>query len=111
MHLQIGSDPRLTGPLLRAALSAGLVSKGAQVADFGLATTPAMFMSCILPGKFHACMTAAKSLGDSYIRLHHRSMRNLELLDTGSVCQTVLQDACCMLQLFFCVLKEKKKYR
>lgn len=26
------------------------MSQGASIADFGLATTPAMFMSCILPG-------------------------------------------------------------
>ena len=67
---QVGSDPRLTGPLLRSAISAGLVSKGARVADFGLATTPAMFMSCILPGGAHtlvlpvACYQPAPLLCD-----------------------------------------------
>ena len=30
---------------------AGDDSRGAAAADFGLATTPAMFMSCILPGE------------------------------------------------------------
>lgn len=60
--LQIGSDPRLTGPLLRSALAAGIVSKGASVADFGLATTPAMFMSCILPGQQHISLPVPNQL-------------------------------------------------
>ena len=47
---QVGRDPRITGPLLAAALVAGLTSKGVRVARFGLATTPAMFMSCITAG-------------------------------------------------------------
>lgn len=48
--MQIGRDPRLSGSLLASAMAAGVMSEGASVADFGLATTPAMFMSCILPG-------------------------------------------------------------
>ena len=48
--MQIGRDPRLSGPELLNALAAGVNSRGANAADFGLATTPAMFMSCILPG-------------------------------------------------------------
>ena len=51
--LQIGRDPRLSGPELLQALAAGINSRGAGAADFGLATTPAMFMSCILPGARH----------------------------------------------------------
>lgn len=47
---QVGRDPRLSGPALAAALAAGLASKGVAVTDFGPATTPAMFMSCILGG-------------------------------------------------------------
>ena len=47
---QVGRDPRISGPLLAAALAAGLTSKGVRVARFGLATTPAMFMSCITAG-------------------------------------------------------------
>ena len=48
---QVGRDPRLSGPALAAALAAGLASKGVAVTDFGPATTPAMFMSCILEGE------------------------------------------------------------
>ena len=48
--MQIGRDPRLSGPALQAGLTAGLTSQGVHVAHFGLATTPAMFMSCIIGG-------------------------------------------------------------
>ena len=48
--MQIGRDPRISGPLLAAALAAGLTSKGVSVARFGYATTPAMFMSTIIEG-------------------------------------------------------------
>jgi phosphomannomutase len=43
----IGRDPRLSGPPLRDALAAGLISQGVNVMDFGLASTPAMFMSTL----------------------------------------------------------------
>ena len=48
--MQIGRDPRLSGAALQAGLTAGLTSQGVHVAHFGLATTPAMFMSCIIGG-------------------------------------------------------------
>ncbi len=41
----VGMDSRLSGPDLKSALIDGLISKGCTVLDFGLATTPAMFMS------------------------------------------------------------------
>ncbi|KAK9839193.1 hypothetical protein WJX81_000583 [Elliptochloris bilobata] len=50
LRVSVGRDPRITGPLLAASLAAGLTSKGVRVARFGLATTPAMFMSCITAG-------------------------------------------------------------
>ena len=49
--LQIGRDSRLSGPLLASSMAAGIASRGARVAQFGLATTPAMFMSCIIEGE------------------------------------------------------------
>ena len=52
---QVGRDPRLSGPALATALAAGLASRGAAVTDFGPATTPAMFMSCILEGESWGC--------------------------------------------------------
>ena len=51
LPLQVGRDSRLSGPLLLASMVAGLASQGVSVAQFGLATTPAMFMSCIIPGQ------------------------------------------------------------
>jgi phosphomannomutase len=42
-------DSRRTGPELRAALIKGLTEAGAEVGDASLASTPAMFMSTILP--------------------------------------------------------------
>lgn len=50
IKISIGSDPRLSGPSMAAALCVGFASKGIHVTDFGGATTPAMFMSCVLPG-------------------------------------------------------------
>ncbi|KAK9795557.1 hypothetical protein WJX73_007766 [Symbiochloris irregularis] len=50
LKISVGRDPRLSGSLLSSSIAAGAMSEGASVADFGLATTPAMFMSCILPG-------------------------------------------------------------
>ena len=37
----VGADPRLSGPMLVAALSAGLASAGADVVDLGVVPTPA----------------------------------------------------------------------
>lgn len=41
----VGMDSRLSGPKLKSAIIEGIVAKGCTVLDFGLATTPAMFMS------------------------------------------------------------------
>lgn len=41
----IGRDSRLSGEALKAALIEALIKQGANVIDFDLATTPAMFMS------------------------------------------------------------------
>ena len=51
LRVSTGHDPRLSSPLMDASLAAGLAAAGAQVARFGGCTTPAMFMSCILPGE------------------------------------------------------------
>lgn len=49
LRVSVGRDPRLSGPRLSAALFAGLARAGCSVFDMGLATTPACFMSTILP--------------------------------------------------------------
>ena len=38
----IGRDPRLTGPMLRSALSAGVLSSGSDAIDAGLISTPTL---------------------------------------------------------------------
>lgn len=50
LRVSVGRDSRLSSPLLSAAFIAGLASCGVAATSFGLCTTPAMFMSCILPG-------------------------------------------------------------
>ncbi|MFV0557319.1 MAG: phosphomannomutase/phosphoglucomutase [Enterococcus sp.] len=45
----IGCDSRLSGPQLKAILIDEWVDQGVSVIDFGLATTPAMFMSTQFP--------------------------------------------------------------
>lgn len=50
LQVAVGSDPRVSAPLLGPAVLAGLVSAGAQAVDVGLATTPAMFYGIVAPG-------------------------------------------------------------
>ena len=46
----LGRDSRVTGPALLAAAAEGLRRMGVDVFDFGLCTTPAMFMSLLTDG-------------------------------------------------------------
>ena len=46
----VGRDSRVSGPDLLKAFSEGVCSAGASVMEFGLCTTPAMFMSTITEG-------------------------------------------------------------
>lgn len=45
----IGQDSRLSGEALKQSMIDSLIKQGADVIDFGLATTPAMFMSTQFP--------------------------------------------------------------
>lgn len=47
LKICIGRDPRLSGENLLKALISGASKKGAHIFDAGLASTPAMFISCI----------------------------------------------------------------
>lgn len=49
LTLAIGRDSRLSGPSLMQAVIKGMVAQGSRVYDVGMASTPAMFMSTILP--------------------------------------------------------------
>jgi len=47
LSIAVGTDSRLSGPLLKEAFIKGLVASGAQVYDCGIASTPAMFMTTV----------------------------------------------------------------
>ncbi len=48
--IALGRDSRLTGPALLKATAEGVSASGAAVEEYGLCTTPAMFMATITPG-------------------------------------------------------------
>mmetsp|Transcript_12649 Transcript_12649/g.16453 ORF Transcript_12649/g.16453 Transcript_12649/m.16453 type:complete len:601 (+) Transcript_12649:171-1973(+) len=50
LRVSVGMDPRITSESISEALCQGLMAEGAEVKHFGLASTPAMFKSCITPG-------------------------------------------------------------
>ncbi len=50
MRISIGCDSRLSGGMLKKAFIEGVTSLGNDASDFGLASTPAMFMSTVLEG-------------------------------------------------------------
>ena len=45
--IAIGTDSRLSGPMLKEAFIRGAVETGATVYDCGMASTPAMFMTTV----------------------------------------------------------------
>ncbi|KAG8382748.1 hypothetical protein BUALT_Bualt05G0109500 [Buddleja alternifolia] len=49
VRVSLGRDPRVTGGVLSVAVFSGLGRAGCVVFDMGLATTPACFMSTLLP--------------------------------------------------------------
>jgi len=114
LTISIGTDPRLSGPSLKEAFINGLMDAGCRVLDFGLASTPAMFMSTVdkntkcdgavmltashLPfnrngmkfftpdgGLDKGGISEILGLGDSGIRVNSRSLRSLvNSGDTGN---------------------------
>lgn len=64
LRISLGRDSRISGPDLLEAAAEGALSEGLSVTSFGLATTPAMFMSTVLDGyNFDcACMLTASHL-------------------------------------------------
>jgi len=64
LQVAVGSDPRISAPLLGPAVLAGLLSAGAKAVDVGLATTPAMFYGIVAPGELmHAAHIIRLSRG------------------------------------------------
>lgn len=69
LTVAIGRDSRLSGPDLLAACAEGMARSGAKVWDFGMCTTPAMYMSLLTEGfKADASVMTTAS--------HHPSDRN-----------------------------------
>ncbi|CBJ29496.1 Phosphomannomutase/phosphoglucomutase [Ectocarpus siliculosus] len=66
LRVSVGRDPRLSGEQLSQAIIGGMTSQegGCIVADCGLCTTPAMFMSCVTEGHMYdgAIMITASHL-------------------------------------------------
>ncbi len=50
LRVAIGRDSRLSGPALADRLGEALAAEGIAVTDFGMASTPAMFMSTVTDG-------------------------------------------------------------
>jgi phosphomannomutase len=50
LTISVGRDSRISGPALMQAVMEGITSAGCQVYDFGMASTPAMFMSTVTEG-------------------------------------------------------------
>ena len=50
IQISLGRDSRITGPALLKSAAEGICSAGATAIDFGMCTTPAMFMSTITEG-------------------------------------------------------------
>ena len=50
LRLSIGRDSRLSGEALLKAAADGILAMGADLADFGLASTPSMFISTVTKG-------------------------------------------------------------
>lgn len=48
LYISVGHDSRLSAPTLKQAVLQGIKDSGAHAIDCGLASTPSMFMSCIL---------------------------------------------------------------
>ena len=50
IRISIGRDSRISGPALLKATAEGISAAGATAIDFGMCTTPAMFMSTVTEG-------------------------------------------------------------
>ena len=85
MTVALGRDSRITGPDILAACAEGMARQGVQVWDFGMCTTPAMYMSLLTEGfKADASVMVTAS--------HHPSDRNglKFFLPTGGINSTQL---------------------
>jgi len=72
LRVCVGRDSRLSGPMLAEIFCSALCRAGVEVADMGLATTPAMFMSTVLPRR---PFTAAVMLTASHLPWNRNGLK------------------------------------
>ncbi|HUR19017.1 MAG TPA: phosphoglucosamine mutase [Acidimicrobiales bacterium] len=75
----VGRDTRLSGPLLQAALSAGLASEGCTVVDLGVVPTPAVAFGSAADACPGAVISASHNpFGDNGVKLFAAGGRKLD---------------------------------
>jgi len=72
LKISIGMDSRLSGPSLKNALTKAITKTGCDIFDCGLASTPAMFMTCITEP--HSC-DGAIMLTASHLPFNRNGMK------------------------------------
>lgn len=72
LRISVGRDSRLSGPAIADLLCTALCRAGAEATDLGLATTPAMFMSTILP---HRPFAAAIMITASHLPWNRNGLK------------------------------------
>lgn len=92
LKIGVGRDSRLSGPELMAAALKGIAAAGAQGFDCSMASTPAMFMSTVLPGfRFDGALMITAS----HLPFNRNGMKFFTPrggLDKGDI--TAILDAC-----------------
>jgi phosphoglucosamine mutase len=74
----VGRDTRVSGPLLFAALAAGLAAEGADVGDLGVLPTPAVAAACAAAGQPGAVISASHNpFADNGVKLFAPGGRKL----------------------------------
>ncbi len=72
LRIAVGRDSRLSGEMLRDAVAAGVTSLGADLVDFGLASTPSMFMCTVMEGD---CFDGAMMLTASHLPFNRNGVK------------------------------------
>lgn len=72
LTIGVGRDSRLSGPNLSAAVIDGILKEGASCGNCGMASTPAMFMSTVLPG---FCWDGAIMITASHLPWNRNGMK------------------------------------
>lgn len=71
VRVSLGKDPRISGASLSVAVFAGLARAGCLAFDMGLATTPACFMSTILPPFAYEASIMVEHTNSKFIYIGH----------------------------------------